>query len=281
MKGLITLDIDGTTAVYGHPIAIEVVNFLKKLTDDNWVIMFITGRTVKAADIILKDLPFPFYVAVQNGALILEMPSKTIVNRKYLSLDILPIMQEICDKANTGFIIYSGFENHDICYNLHGSFSVDMQDYLKLRAVSFNETWEAIHSFDKLNIDHLSSVKCIGKPDDITILAAEIENRLGLHVPLIRDPFNEEYWVAQATHPQVNKGEAVSSLTEILGHSGVIIAAGDDNNDLTMLQKAHYKIVMASAPAELIALADVIAPPACQNGLIAGLATAINMHRIR
>ncbi len=65
---------------------------------------------------------------------------------------------------------------------------------------------------------------------------------------LIRDPFNEKYFVAQATHPEVSKGQALSDLKEFLSYSGRTIAAGDDYNDLSMLAKADIKGGHANSP---------------------------------
>lgn len=274
MKGIIALDIDGTTAVSGKPIANEVVEFLKQLVHDKWSILFITGRTLVAAEKVLHALTFPYFLAVQNGAIILEMPQKKIVSKKYLKTEILPMMQQICEESQTGFVIYSGCENHDYCYYQPHMFSSFLNDYFIHQAKFFNESWKPLQSFENLDVDEFSSVKCIDTFETATAIARKIEERLGLHIPLIRDVFNEEFCVAQATHPDVNKGKAMQELGRLLGNGGLVIAAGDDNNDRSMLEAADVKVVMATAPGDLIAIADVVAPPATMNGLIAGLSLA-------
>ncbi len=67
-------------------------------------------------------------------------------------------------------------------------------------------------------------------------------------IPIIRDPFGEDRYVAQATAHGVNKGDAAMRFAEYKGGGGPIIAAGDDRNDLPMLQTADLAIVMGSAP---------------------------------
>jgi hydroxymethylpyrimidine pyrophosphatase-like HAD family hydrolase len=59
------------------------------------------------------------------------------------------------------------------------------------------------------------------------------------------------------------------------GERGKVIAAGDDYNDESMLKVADVKVVMATAPQDLLLKADVVAPAASEEGIIAGLEAAI------
>ena len=55
-----------------------------------------------------------------------------------------------------------------------------------------------------------------------------------------------------------------------------MIAAGDDLNDISMLDRANIKIVMYSAPLEMHDLADIIAKPSYQYGIIEALQKALS-----
>jgi hydroxymethylpyrimidine pyrophosphatase-like HAD family hydrolase len=112
-------------------------------------------------------------------------------------------------------------------------------------------------------------------------LKKKIEKELGLHVPLNRDPFNEMYLVVQATHPLATKGEAVRRLSNVISHAMPVIAAGDDQNDITMLEAATIKIVMQTASREILALADIVAPSAAENGIIEGIKRALELWNQR
>lgn len=278
MKGLIALDIDGTTTPPGQPIAQEVISFLQELVRNQWQLVFVTGRTFHFGYQVVGQLPFPYLFCVQNGAITIEMPTRTIVNKKYLESGIIPTMEHICESEPSDFIIYAGFEHEDACYFRSHQFSDELREYLKARTAKFQEKWIDVPSFDNLHIDSFASVKCFGKHASALAIAEKIEKELGLHVPLIRDPFRADIYVAQATHPSVSKGEAVRQLAEQL-QPDVIIAAGDDYNDLTMFEAADIKVVMATAPQDILALADIIAPPAEEHGIIAGLKTAIEYSK--
>lgn len=274
-KGLIALDIDGTITVDHHDISPSVVSFLSTLAYEGWQIVFVTGRTFQWGFEVLKHLHFPYYFAVQNGAIILEMPSRTIIMKKYLDKTIFPAMEAICQGEPTDFVVYAGFEYGDRCFYRPEHFDPEMLRYLQQRIETLKETWLPLHSFDELSVPEFSSVKCFGLLNSAQRIADKIESKLSLHIPIIRDPFNDKYYVAQATHPAVNKGQAVEDVRTLMKIQGPVIAAGDDNNDRSMLAIADVKVVMATAPAEMLSTADVVAPPAAQKGIIQGLTEAV------
>jgi len=275
MKGTIALDLDGTLTDHSHELFPEVIEYLKSLVEGGWRLIFVTGRTYKSGYRTLKVLPFNYFLAVQNGAIILEMPSQVIVAKRYLDRSIFQGMDDVCRGEPSDFVIYGGYEHQDHCYFRPKRFSSDLLNYLKERLSGFNETWQAVDSFEEMELDEFPSVKCFGQYPSASQLARKIEDRLGLHVPLIRDPFNANYYVVQATHAQINKGQALQDLISLTGERGKLIAAGDDYNDLPMLALADVKIVMATAPKELMQIADIVAPPASEQGIIRGLEAAV------
>lgn len=278
LKGIIALDIDGTVTQESHTMASQVADYLTSLAKDDWKIIFITGRPFQWSYQTLKDLSFTYILAVQNGSLLIQLPEMEIVVRKYLSKDIIPRMNDICERFDTDYIIYSGLENDDICYYRPKRMSHSLLDYVKRRSSTLNEIYQAVESFHDLPITVFSSVKCFADEPQAFALSQEMEE-LGLHAPPNRDPFDRRYFVIQGTHGDATKGLALKNYAKhFCGHLP-IIAAGDDYNDLTMLEVADIKIVMANGPQELIKMADVVAPEAKQNGIITGLEEAIQKVR--
>lgn len=279
MKGIIALDIDGTITDEHHAMPKEVVDYLASLGSEGWRLIFITGRTFAWGYPVLKSLPIEYDFAVQNGAIIIRMPSKEIISKKYLDRSIFPTMDAICEGKPSDYVIYTGFERNDLCYYRPNHFSEELLGYLSRRIKGIEETWRAVETFEELKISDFPSIKCFGKKDSAEELAQSMEKKLGLHTPLIRDPFNEDYYVAQATHPQVNKGQALLDFIKFTGNKEIVIAAGDDNNDQTMLAVADIKVVMETAPEPLLKIADIIAPSARHSGIIKGLQQAIQRSK--
>jgi|LakMenEpi03Aug12_release.lakeMendotaPanAssembly.Ray.scaffolds.fasta_scaffold02054_27 Cof subfamily protein (haloacid dehalogenase superfamily) len=276
MKGLLALDIDGTITIDHHAISPTVIAFFTSLKNENWQFMFVTGRPFPWGYSVLRHLNFPYYFAVQNGATILAMPSREILLKKYLNKQILPTMEEICQGEASDFVVYGGYEFGDRCFFRPEHFDPPLLSYLKKRCSTLGETWEPLQSFEDLPLSEFSSVKCFGDFSSAQRIGKKIEQKLGLHIPIIRDPFDARYYVAQATHPLVHKGQAVKDIKALLEINGPVIAAGDDYNDCPMLEIADFKVVMATAPREMLSTADVVAPPAAEEGIIQGLKEAIN-----
>lgn len=277
MKGIIALDIDGTTTDERHAVNKEVIDYLSVLAKD-WSIIFITGRTFLWGYSVLKFFPFHYVLAIQNGAILLEMPSRAILSKKYLSISILEEMEIICRDEPTDFVIYAGYEYDDVCYYRPQCFAPDLLEYLNKRTLFLKENWVCVSSFDELNIQAFPSIKCFGDFESAERIAKKMEDRLSLHAPLIHDPYAEDYYIVQATHQEVSKGFALIELQHSLGlKDKIIIAAGDDNNDRSMLEQADIKIAMATAPDDLLQMADIVAPPASEQGIIVGLKKALEM----
>lgn len=272
-RGLIALDIDGTLTNDWHELPGEVADYLHSLYDMGFVIAIFTGRPYRFAEPILKKMSFPFYAALQNGAIILE--AGKIVKKHYLPAGHLPELDQICSRFGTSFVIYAGLEYRDQCFFRPRLFSKKELAYINARAAGLNEVFVEMESFQELEGMEFPSYKCFGSGESIEALAAEIR-RLGMHVPVIADRFDQNFLVAQMTRAGVDKGSALRDCQELAKVQGPVIAAGDDFNDWDMLAKADVKIVMATAPEKLKSLADIIAPPAAELGIIEGLKACVN-----
>jgi Cof subfamily protein (haloacid dehalogenase superfamily) len=278
MKGIIALDIDGTITHEHHAISKEVVKFLEELASDGWNLIFVTGRPFKWGYEVLQNLHCPYYFSVQNGAITLKMPERKVMAKKYLDKSIFPQMIEAVQNEPSDFVIYTGFENHDRCFYRPEHFSKELLNYLNERVRQLDELWIPLDSFDHFDIPEFASIKAFGTLESANRIANHIKTSLNLHIPLIRDPFSDVYYVAQATHSRVNKGFAVQDYRQQFSHQPIVIAAGDDNNDRSMLEVADIRVVMATAPEDIRKMAHVLAPPASENGIIPGLTEAIKMR---
>jgi len=278
-KGLIALDIDGTlTAETSIPD--EMIKYLCELHEEGWAFAFITGRPFSWAYPTLSAIPFPSFFAIQNGALLLELPSKKFLNSYYLQNDLIPSLTKLSQDFQTDYVIYSGYENGDLCYYRPQFFAPNHLSYLTERAKLLKEKWVQVSSFDHLPVHTFTAFKFFANEEKAQLLSKKIEEELSLHAPSIKDPCNADYFIVQATHPFACKGRVIQDICKLASFIGTIIAAGNDNNDLGMLEAATIKIAMADAPASLLKIADIIAPLATEMGLIDGLKQALNLTRV-
>ena len=186
MKGIIGLDIDGTITAELNSMPREVAAYLKGVSEEGWKLIFITGRSFQWSHRILSLLDFPYYVGVQNGAIIVEMPSKRIISKKYLDKSIFPAMESICKDEPTDFVIYAGMEHNDLSFYRPKYFSDQLLEFLERRIKASNDDWRPLESYESLEINEFPSIKSFGVQQSAQRIADKIEKQLGLHVPLIR-----------------------------------------------------------------------------------------------
>jgi Cof subfamily protein (haloacid dehalogenase superfamily) len=275
--GWIALDIDGTITDSSHRAPPEVVYFLHTLEKKGWELIFITGRTYSFGYLVVKEFNFPFYLAVQNGADILYMPHKELVSHHYLDKGIIPILEKAYQGEREDFIVYSGYEQGDFCYYRPQRFSPALIEHLhKMMALS-PEPWKAVPDFNLEKGICFPLVKCLGTKESMERVNALLQTFPDISATMIRDPLAEGIYLILVTAKQATKGAALQTVKQVIGDGGPVIAAGDDLNDISMLQFADVKIVMSSAPPEMHSLATILAEHGTEHGIIAALSQAIEM----
>jgi Cof subfamily protein (haloacid dehalogenase superfamily) len=279
--GWIALDIDGTITDETHRSPRHVIDFLHTLEKKGWTIVFITGRTFSFAYTVVKEFNFPYYLAVQNGADILYMPNKEVVARHYLSDEVIPAIEKAYFGEQEDFLIYSGYENGDFCYYRPTKYSPRLIQHLdKIKTLSL-EPWKAVSSFDFKQGLSFPLAKCLGTKESMLRMNKILQEFPQIHATMIRDLLGENIFLNLVTAKQATKGNALRTLQDVLGEGGPVIAAGDDLNDVSMLEVADIKIVMASAPQEMHALATILAHHSQEHGIIQALKKATEGNGIR
>ncbi|MCK4934042.1 MAG: HAD family phosphatase [Simkaniaceae bacterium] len=268
MPSTIALDIDGTMTTDKHLIPDEIILYLESLEKRGWQIIFVTGRALSYALTAIQKVQFPYLLAVQNGADVLQMPEKKLLLQNYLRMDVLYALDKIYESFENDMLIYSGFEKGDFCYFRPKKCSAKFLLYLeKLKNLSAS-LWQEVEDFQEVEQQLFPLIKCVGSKEEMEILEKMLEEVKDVRTSVIRDPICPEYYLTLVTNKRAVKGCTVTSLMKKYQLKRPLIAAGDDNNDFTMLEEADIKIVMPSAPKKLLAIADIIAPPANDMGIL-------------
>ncbi len=273
-KGWIALDIDGTITDQLHHVPPEVCLYLKSLHQEGWQLIFITGRSFSFGFSVLQVLDFPFFLAVQNGADILLMPEQMLVSRSYLPGDVVSSIEKIYNDQEEDFIIYAGYQHGDFCYYRPSRFSPELIVHVeKIRSFS-PEPWRAVDTFEFAKNQTFPLIKCLGSETMMRQVNASLKGIEGICASLIRDPLAEGFFLNLVTDWQADKGKALERAIAQFGKRGKVIAAGDDRNDISMLDIADFSIVMQTAPLEMHEKADFIGRPATELGIIYALEEA-------
>lgn len=273
MKGWIALDIDGTITQDKYSVPRDVVNFLRESHLNGWKIALATGRAFVFAAPVLDSFDFPYIILAQNGSAAIGMPTKNILFKRYMKSRVISDLEAAYAGMDTDFIIYSGHENNDRCYYRPQRFSKEDRLYLDVIAQREKEPWVPVDSFE-IEFD-IPLIKCLGRIDTMKKIGSRLLKTGHFQVSLIRDPFHPSYFILLVTDIKASKGASLREICSLEGRGDLIIAAGDDENDISLLQAADVKIAMPHAPEVLRKIADFIAPPVSEMGIIQALKIVI------
>ena len=274
-KGLIAIDIDGTlTSVRDH-LPEPVSTFLHDLNKKGWKILFVTGRTLRWSLELLNQLPFGYFLSCFNGAYTTMQPEGTSLKKRYLTYDqVMKVMSLIVDE-DVGVAFYGPADLEARPFLFCHYASHVLQNHLRKRSRALKERYKEVISLSELPVESFSAVRFFCLPHTAKKLSLDVEDKLRLNSPRMKDSYDDSFSVVQVTQAQVSKGEAMNTVVAHMGKCRHTIACGDDFNDISMLESADIAVVMTGAPSEVLELGDIIAPPASENGIITGLKNAL------
>lgn len=269
MKGWIALDIDGTLTQERYSIPKPVIAYLHEQQLSGWSIAIATGRSSLFACMALSAFDFPYVLLAQNGSVALQMPQKNTLYKKYLPVSVIADVEKAISGIRGNFLVYSGPEKGDLCYYKPDTFSSEQLDYVLRLQEREKEPPRPIDSFQSLT--EVPLIKCFGSTDQMAHLAERLRKTGHFQIAFIRDPFEGNDSLLLLTEQSVCKGSSLQEIMNRLGRGEMVIAAGDDANDESLLEQADIKIVMPQAPDFLKQQADLIAPPVSKLGILTAL----------
>ncbi len=272
---LICIDIDGTLTAVRDRLSKNVITYLQKMHQAGYQLMFVTGRTVFWAMHLLKHLPFPFTLAALNGAYIVKMPENTLIQKWNISIASLKKCSSFFNGHDLAIVLCCGPDHEEKSYLCIKHASKVVLDHLEARKKALCENWYTVEDFSKVTVSSVAACRIFCLTHTAKALSMDIQENTSFHAPMMRDSFNASFCVVQVTDKKATKGDAVLCVKKKFLPKGFVIACGDDYNDLSMLEMADCKVVMNTAPSELLQIADVIAPSAKEDGLIQGLKHAV------
>lgn len=277
-KGWIALDVDGTLTAEVNSIPCQVIHYLERLAGQGWNILILTGRAFSICKLVTNAFSFPYFLGVQNGADILKMPEGQLLSRQYLSGKEISNIEQIY-QGKEDLIIYSGYEKGDFCYYRPHRFSQPFLAHLEHLKKQCPVPWEEVKSFDFSADFAFPLIKCFGHQEHLRGEEEKLNQIPSLQAAMIGDPIGKVFHFNLVTHSQATKGQALKKIIGTQNPRGKIIAAGDDRNDLSMFAEADIRIVMETAPKDVLSKADIIAPAASKCGIIEALDAAFLLNR--
>lgn len=262
---LIGLDMDGTLLGRDRILTQHTLDILEKAAKEGAILVVDSGRKFKVVPKELRDLPFMRYFVLCNGAEIYDKLEDKVLYRAEIPLDIA---LDIYDSLT---------ENPDIyldCYHSDGAW-VRAEDDDRLEAFVEDESHKEVLRRTRKPVENMRELLLQrGKPiqkfqtiyEDMAHRDVEMERISRLYPNMMvcsAYTYNLEVNVPEAT-----KGIGLIKLAELLGIPREdVIAFGDGENDISMLEEAGIGYAMANAPDNVKKRADRIAPPNTEDGV--------------
>ncbi|WP_448602712.1 Cof-type HAD-IIB family hydrolase [Thermoleptolyngbya sp.] len=257
---LLVVDLDGTVVGASNQISARVKQAVQAVQAQGIPVAIATGRMYQSARRFHADLGSTLPLMSYQGALIKDPADDTLHRHWHLPKVYAQQLLEF-------------YEQPSVREEVSVHFYIDDQLYVR-EITAETEAYAARSNIEPIAVGDLRTLldadltKILAQSSNVELiddLLAKLRQRYTpteLYLTKSVDIFLE------ATHPDVNKGNAVRYLAEnILGlHADQVMAIGDNFNDFEMLQYAGIGVAMGNAPEGVQAIANWVAPSVEEDG---------------
>lgn len=239
---IIALDLDGTLLMDDKTISQANKEAIKAAKEAGITVVLCTGRPLKGVLTYLEELNLledTDYCVTYNGGLIQKTKSGEILYEVAHSKEDMLYAYEETQKVDMPLVMI------DLEAAYETTYPASQPSYYPnvMKAIPFKQAnpWEVAddHLFNK-------AVICV---------APEAETALNLAIDALPSTFYKRFngvksraYLFEILPKQVSKGSALLQLAEILGCTAEnIMACGDEENDLAMLEIAGFAVAMGNA----------------------------------
>ncbi len=239
MIKLFVSDIDGTLLETGKKISAKNIAAVQKMVAAGITVTIATGRMYRAALPIAQELGVNVPIITYNGALIKSVAGE-ILHSEYLPTDLIIEIVNFFERQNWYLQSYS---NDELFYAFRNDYSKLYEASQKVQGTEIG--WQGLRERTE------KVCKLLGINASLTETLERVK--------ILKAEFGDKIAVTKS-HPQfieimlpgVSKAAAVKILAKKLGvEKSEVMAIGDSDNDLPMLQAAGQSVAMGNAADEI------------------------------
>jgi len=255
---LIALDLDGTLMKSISEHDEETFEYVKKLKKDGHIIMIATGRPMRSSIKIYNELGLDTPLINYDGAFVtnptnpnykttdLRIPKEVLFNLYYNNKDIL--LNAFCEIHDD---VYVDEDTEMVHPFLH-------PDGGRIFAGDFRETLK----------DDPHGALFFLNPENMASFEQYIYQTYNNDI-LYREWHFKGQYIVEIFSPKVDKSNGIKEAMEYYNiEKDHVIAIGDGPNDIGLLNKAHIKVAMGSAPEFLKVNASFVTKDVDNNGVL-------------
>lgn len=238
-KNILFTDMDGTLLLQDSTISDSMLSALQKATSNGHKIVLTSGRPLPSIKERIVKLGLNFsntFVIANNGSLIYDFDKDEIIYDKRIPFDLCKL---ICEFAEENDVYVQGFTEDNL--------------------VTYKETEELTFYCKKIKINTILSQNykelfkngaykfhfiSLTDHSKLESLRALLLDKYGNCLEAF---FSNDYYL-EIVPKGINKGSAVRFMEEYLPHiHSHTFAAGDEENDISMLEAAGISVAVANA----------------------------------
>jgi Cof subfamily protein (haloacid dehalogenase superfamily) len=248
---LIVLDLDGTALNSNNLIPENLkemlIDFENKGTSR---VSLASGRSISSMKLLASDLSLTAPLVTLNGGVIIDPVTKEVYNEKNLTLETYKESLHILKMLKIDFVIFTSF-------GVYADKPSEITDIL----IKYTEN-EIKWTKDFTSIKNPVKILFIPKSKESN---SEIKKQTSfLDIDIIESGFSFTEIVPRG----VNKGSALKIVADMLEiNTDDIIAFGDNENDIEMLQFAGTGVAMGNAPDHVKMEADIVTETNDNDGI--------------
>ena len=251
MIRLLIADVDGTLVTHDKVLTERARAAVAKMRSAGIDFAVTSGRPPRGMQMLIEPLALTTPIAAFNGGMFIK-PDLSVIEQRVLQANVIEPAMETMRAYKLDTWIYRGTEW--FVRERHGG-HVDREEW----TVKFPPT--VVPDFKSLTSD---VAKLVGVSDDLGAVcecetalrekfAAKVHTKQSNpeRETLVSAARSQPYYL-DVTHPQANKGNVVTRLSEMLGIPVDQIATiGDMPNDVSMFEKSGVSIAMGQANDEV------------------------------
>ena len=255
----LVLDMDDTLVNDDNIITPKIKVTLIKFQEDGYILVLASGRPLQG---MLKDAydleldKFGSYLISFNGATITRMNDMETIFKKHIELEDQNALLDYFKEKGLAALTY-----HD------GKIMISEEnDYTHIEAELTGMPMEYNAAFFENLDEPMLKFIGVGSPDIVKPLESQLGGKFGQYCNAIT---SKDFYL-EVFHEVVSKGATLHQLANILDigmHD--IVAVGDGNNDITMIEEAGIGVAVENATDRLKAAADDITKSNNDEGVVA------------
>ena len=239
---MVAFDIDGTLVDDQKKMTENTIELLEKLKENDIEVCISTGRPFIGCRNILNKLSFKPSVIAYNGGVIYSNDHHQVLEERFLSFKKVNEILVLTEKFDVSAMIWVS----DTLFVLKENKWVD--DYKTISNVS-PVIINSINDLEKMKVNKILLYSTLDKIE-------LVKNQLTYDA---YDSFFSKKDFLEIVPKNVNKGTALNLLSKKLNiKRDEIIAIGDGDNDISMIEYAGLGIAMNNASEGLKVVADVV-----------------------